>query len=81
MKEKIEVGDFVAPIIEKFDDDLLEELDVSSEDLYGFVTEKNENIITVSGIARNVETIWNEDKFIKSDIPEIFNEKGSTRCR
>lgn len=74
MNKKIEVNDYVEPIYDMFNDADLKEYDATFEDLCGFVTEKQGNLITVQGISRNIETTWNEKRFIKAEVPEIFKE-------
>lgn len=74
MKEKIEVNDYVEPISDMFNDTDLKEYDATDEDLCGFVIEKQGNLITVQGISRNIETTWDEKRFVKAEVPEIFKE-------
>ena len=74
MKEKIEVNDYVEPISDMFNDIDLKEYDATDEDLCGFVIEKQGNLITVQGISRNIETTWDEKRFVKAEVPEVFKE-------
>ena len=57
----------------------LKEYDITDEDLCGFVTEKQGNLITVQGIGSGVETTWNENKFVIAEVPEIFKEETRVR--
>ena len=79
MNKKIEVNDYVEPISDMFNAVDLKEYDITDEDLCGFVTEKQGNLITVQGIGSGVETTWNENKFVIAEVPEIF--KGDIRIR
>lgn len=82
MEEKIMVGDYVEPITEEFYDINLNELSITHEDLYGFVIDKNENLITIQGIGNDVETTWDEKRFRISEVPELFlTEEQRKRIR
>ncbi len=77
---KIEVGDYVEPASEKFvnfeDHD-----DFVFEDLFGFVTEKSKNMITIQSIGRDIESIWEEKYFVKAEVPEFFKKNKIVRIR
>ena len=79
MNDKIKVNDYVEPISSEFSEADLKEYDATYEDLFGYVTEKQGNLITVQGIGSGVETTWNENKFVIAEVPEIF--KGEARVR
>lgn len=73
-KEEIKVGDYVEPIHENFKD--LVDNDFNYEKLYGFVIAKNDNLITVRSISDDsFESIWDERRFRKAEVPEIFNDE------
>ncbi len=76
--KEIQVGDYVEPI-----SDFLPSLaeDKCYEDLFGFVIEKENNIITVEGIGRGIITKSDINNFNLAEVPIDIAKNKITRIK
>ncbi len=68
------IGDYVEP-----KDDILISDDIIYEDLFGFIEDINEDLVTIRSIGRNKENIIKKEYIEKANIPDIFKKNARIR--